>query len=252
MVRYYHRTGVLPEPPRTASGYRDYQLSDVALLLKLRTLTDAGIPAASLHGVLTKDATVPADIVQDALDNVDEEITRLQHQRARLVAMQEGASGIPADIRELIADLQRWVTDRDGDGTLAELLDQDLQGLQLMADAGVATPETWELLRRTLVDERRRSATLEGLAAWSALAGYPESSESSESSGSSDVSGSTAVAQLREAMIRSVDDGVLGGLPDTLVDGDVPLATTDIPTTGAQAAVLTDLVKHMESGRRSR
>ena len=158
IVRYYHRTGVLPEPPRTSAGYRDYQLSDVALLLKLRTLTDAGIPAAALHGVLTRDTSVRADVVQDALDNVDEEITRLHHQRGRLFAMQGGTSGIPTDI----------------------------QGLQLMADAGVTTPETWELLRRTLVD------------------------------------------------------------------GDVPLATTNIPTTGAQRTVLTDLVKHMEPARRSR
>lgn len=150
MVRYYHRTGVLPEPPRTSAGYRDYQLSDVALLLKLRTLTDAGIPAATLHGVLTRDTSVRADI------------------------------------QGLITDLRRWDTDHDEHGTLAELLDQDFQGLQLMADAGVATPETWELLRRTLLD------------------------------------------------------------------GDVPQATTNIPTTGAQRTVLTDLVKHMEPARRSR
>lgn len=150
MVRYYHRTGVLPEPPRTSAGYRDYQLSDVALLLKLRTLTDAGIPAATLHGVLTRDTSVRADI------------------------------------QGLITDLRRWDTDHDEHGTLAEPLDQDFQGLQLMADAGVATPETWELLRRTLLD------------------------------------------------------------------GDVPLATTNIPTTGAQRTVLTDLVKHMEPARRSR
>ena len=165
---------------------RYYQLSDVALLLKLRTLTDAGIPAATLHGVLTRDASVRADIVQDALDNVDKEITRLHHQRGRLFAMQGGTSGIPTDIQALITDLRRWVTDHDEHGTLAELLDQDLQGLQLMADAGVATPESWELLRRTLLD------------------------------------------------------------------GDVPLATTNIPTTGAQRTVLTDLVKHMEPARRSR
>ena len=210
MVRYYHRTGVLPEPPRTSAGYRDYQLSDVALLLKLRTLTDAGIPAATLHGVLTRDTSVRADI------------------------------------QGLITDLRRWDTDHDEHGTLAELLDQDFQGLQLMADAGVATPETWELLRRTLVDERRRSATLDGLAAWSTLASYTESSASPDSPDY------PAVAHLRDVMIRSIDDGVLGGLPDTLLDGDVPLATTDIPTTGAQRTVLTDLVKRMEPARRSR
>lgn len=243
MVRYYHRTGVLPEPQRTSGGYRDYQLSDVALLLKLRTLTDAGIPAAGLHGVLSKDSAVPPDIVQDALDNVDEEITRLRHQRARLAAMQGGSFGIPTDVRGLIDDLRQWVAGRDDDGTLADLLNRDFQGLQLMADAGVATPETWDLLRRTLVDERRRHVTLEGLSAWSALADYP---------GSSATSYSPKVARLQEVMIHSVDDGVLAGLPDTLVDGDLPLTTTDIPTTGAQTPVLASLVQHMETARKTR
>jgi DNA-binding transcriptional MerR regulator len=249
MVRYYHRMGVLPEPPRTSAGYRDYQLSDVALLLKLRTLTDAGIPVSGLHGVLTKNTAVPADIVQDALDNVDEEIVRLQHQRARLVAMHEGTTGVPTDIQVLIDELRQWVTEQaertdvaDGDA-LIEIFDQDFQGLQLMADAGVATPETWALLRRTLADDRRRTLTLDGLTAWLALASYSRQPVDSPDS--------PEVARLRDTVIRSVGEGVLSGLTETLLEGDIPLSRSDIPSIGAQTSVLTSLVQHMETLRRA-
>ena len=115
MVRYYHRTGVLPEPPRTSAGYRDYQLSDVALLLKLRTLTDAGI-AATLHGMLWGHVR-RADIVQDALDNVDKEITACTA-AGRLFAMQgtQASTGIRALITDL-RDGSRTMTARNAGGT---------------------------------------------------------------------------------------------------------------------------------------
>src|SRR5699024_11261747 len=48
-VRHYHASGALPEPPRTAGGYRDYGLADLAALLRVRALVDAGITLADIR-----------------------------------------------------------------------------------------------------------------------------------------------------------------------------------------------------------
>ena len=64
-VRVYHARGLLPEPPRDASGYRRYTAEDAISLVKIRTLAAAGVPLARIKDLLTADpAAFAAAIAQ--------------------------------------------------------------------------------------------------------------------------------------------------------------------------------------------
>lgn len=43
-VRHYHQRGLLAEPERDASGYRRYNVQAVVDLIRIKTLTDVGVP----------------------------------------------------------------------------------------------------------------------------------------------------------------------------------------------------------------
>jgi DNA-binding transcriptional MerR regulator len=52
-IRVYHDKGLLPEPPRDASGYRRYSAQDLVELIKIRTLAEAGLPLATIAHLAT-------------------------------------------------------------------------------------------------------------------------------------------------------------------------------------------------------
>lgn len=51
-IRYYERIGVLPKPPRTASGYRRYTPETVARIAFVRNAAAFGFPLKELAGFL--------------------------------------------------------------------------------------------------------------------------------------------------------------------------------------------------------
>ncbi|MFN0281213.1 MAG: MerR family transcriptional regulator [Kineosporiaceae bacterium] len=100
-VRVYHAKGLLPEPVRDASGYRRYTGRDVATLLKIRTLTEAGVPLAVVHDLLH----ASPDDLSDALTQIDYDlggrIRRLRTTRAALRRLAAGESAIlPPDVTQ--------------------------------------------------------------------------------------------------------------------------------------------------------
>jgi MerR family mercuric resistance operon transcriptional regulator len=103
-VRYYEKVGLLPEPPRTAAGYRSY---DVAHERRLRFILRARELGFSLEEI--------------------RELLRLVDERDRPCAeAREVAAAHLADVRSKIADLRRMervlktVVTECGDGTLPE------------------------------------------------------------------------------------------------------------------------------------
>jgi DNA-binding transcriptional MerR regulator len=50
-IRYYHQIGLLPVPDRR-DGRRDYNLTYVARMARVRWLTQAGIPLATIAKML--------------------------------------------------------------------------------------------------------------------------------------------------------------------------------------------------------
>jgi Hg(II)-responsive transcriptional regulator len=84
-LRYYERRGLLPEPPRTPGGYRDYPASTVGLLLFIKRAQELGFTLDEVDELLHLDAGGP--------DGCD---------AARALAEQRRA-----DLRRRISDLQR-------------------------------------------------------------------------------------------------------------------------------------------------
>jgi len=51
-IRFYEQTGLLPEPPRTSSGYRDYPPETTTRLEFIRTAQNAGLTLAEIRSIL--------------------------------------------------------------------------------------------------------------------------------------------------------------------------------------------------------
>jgi MerR family transcriptional regulator, copper efflux regulator len=51
-IRFYEQAGLLPEPPRTPAGYRDYPAGASARLAFIRDAQAAGLTLAEIRGIL--------------------------------------------------------------------------------------------------------------------------------------------------------------------------------------------------------
>jgi DNA-binding transcriptional MerR regulator len=101
-LRHYHQIGLLPEPPRSAGGYRRYDVGDLVRLLRIARLTALGIPLSALPTVL--DDPAAAEELLDELDRqAAAEIERLKTRRADIAALR--SSGSPPD---LPPELSMW------------------------------------------------------------------------------------------------------------------------------------------------
>lgn len=94
-LRHYHQIGVLPEPPRSAGGYRRYDVGHVVRLLRITRLTALGVPLSALPVVL--DDPTAAGLLLDELDRqATAEIERLTARRVSIAALRR--NGAPADL----------------------------------------------------------------------------------------------------------------------------------------------------------
>ncbi|MDF4249026.1 MerR family transcriptional regulator [Streptomyces sp. WMMB303] len=89
-VRHYHRIGLLPEPERDRSGYRNYDAAAVVRLIRIRTLADAGVPLARVQELLDAGPQEFAGAVQEVDTALRAEIRRLRDTRSRLARLAAG------------------------------------------------------------------------------------------------------------------------------------------------------------------
>lgn len=76
-VRHYHEIGVLAEPPRGANGYKDYGVSHLTQLLRIRRLVDFGAPLSEIRSMRLVDDTEKASLeYRDKLRHLDDEAER--------------------------------------------------------------------------------------------------------------------------------------------------------------------------------
>jgi DNA-binding transcriptional MerR regulator len=101
-LRHYHQIGLLPEPPRTAGGYRHYDVSHLVRLLRISRMTALGIQLSALPAML--DDAAAAEELLDELDRrAAADIERLTARRADIAALRH--SGGPPD---LPPELSAW------------------------------------------------------------------------------------------------------------------------------------------------
>ncbi|MFE3388670.1 heavy metal-responsive transcriptional regulator [Streptomyces anulatus] len=77
-IRYYEQAGLMPEPPRTSSGYRDYPPAAEARLAFIRDAQHAGLTLAEIRGILAlrDGGEAPCGHVTDLIHQHLEEINR--------------------------------------------------------------------------------------------------------------------------------------------------------------------------------
>ncbi|MGY1787416.1 heavy metal-responsive transcriptional regulator [Geodermatophilus sp. SYSU D00698] len=92
-VRYYERVGLLPEPERTAAGYRSYDAGAVDRLHFIRGAQRLGLRLSDIRALLAvrDTGTCPCEpaeqLLRRRLDEVDAEIARLVALRTEMRAM---------------------------------------------------------------------------------------------------------------------------------------------------------------------
>ena len=140
-VRYYHNLGLLPVPTKQRGPWRDYEFADVARLIQIRSMAQAGMrlddirlelsaaetavmaavpaPAAASTQPVdaptatpaagTTDPAAPADcdceIYDQTLRSLDQQIAKLQQQRARLLEMKQQAMMKSPPLSKTVHDL---------------------------------------------------------------------------------------------------------------------------------------------------
>lgn len=202
-VRHYHEVGVLAEPPRNSSGYRDYSLEDLAELFRIRAFVQAGVPLADI-------SNDPA-VLDRAHALLGETIRELQLQQRKLDALRRGRNGVPLEIAEKFDELARNHPD------VATALSRELAVLSLLALGGLATDATWEKIVGNLKSTDIVTATIQGLRLWQEL------------------ESPAAEHDLIDRIVALSPRGYMLGVMDTLKPGDMPVTISDVVMTPAQA-----------------
>lgn len=130
-VRYYHNLGLLPVPAKQRGPWRDYEFADVARLIQIRSMAQAGMrlddirlelsaaetavmaavpaPAAASTQLVDAPTAAPADcdceIYDQTLRSLDQQIAKLQQQRARLLEMKQQAMMKSPPLSKTVHDL---------------------------------------------------------------------------------------------------------------------------------------------------
>lgn len=100
-IRYYESIGLLPEPERTPSGYRDYDEGAVERLTFIRTAQRLGVTLDEVKEILAfpERGERPCAYVRGVLDTqvttIDRRIVELQELREQLVELAAEADTLP-------------------------------------------------------------------------------------------------------------------------------------------------------------
>jgi len=96
-IRFYEKIGLMPDPPRTAAGYRVYGLDHLKRLKFIRRTRELGFTNQEVKGLLEMvDRTYACDDVKDlALTNVD----IIKNKVVDLNKMKRALAGMAAECR---------------------------------------------------------------------------------------------------------------------------------------------------------
>ncbi|MFF4825713.1 heavy metal-responsive transcriptional regulator [Streptomyces sp. NPDC001312] len=114
-IRFYEQAGLLPEPPRTPSGYRDYPPQAAYRLAFIRDAQSAGLTLAEIRSILAlRDSGEPpcthvADLIEQRLADIERRMAELRKTRTALrglagrAAVTDPSTCAQADICRIIA-----------------------------------------------------------------------------------------------------------------------------------------------------
>jgi Hg(II)-responsive transcriptional regulator len=112
-VRYYERRGLIPEPPRTSSGYRVYTPESVRRLRFIRHAQELGFTLKEIQELLglasrKRSSAEVCELTEHKIEAIDERIRHLRVLRKRLAKLttacsREGTVDDCVIMRELFA-----------------------------------------------------------------------------------------------------------------------------------------------------
>jgi DNA-binding transcriptional MerR regulator len=85
-VRHYHRLGLLDEPERRVTSYKQYGVRHLVCLLRIRRLVDLGIPLSQV-GDVSASRDDDRDVLSDLDAELAQQIERLTRARADIAAI---------------------------------------------------------------------------------------------------------------------------------------------------------------------
>lgn len=94
-VRYYERRGLMPQPPRRWSGYRQYAQDDVARLQFIKRAQELGFSLGDIRDLLAlriKPGAKHADIrarAQNKIEDIEQKIGTLEAMKRTLQSLTE-------------------------------------------------------------------------------------------------------------------------------------------------------------------
>jgi len=98
-IRFYERKGMIPEPPRRESGYREYDEETVDRVRFIRGAKELGFTLREIDGLLSirVDPDGPCQEVNRRIDtkilDIDDRIQKLDRMRATLVRLRARCRG---------------------------------------------------------------------------------------------------------------------------------------------------------------
>lgn len=102
-IRFYEGIGLLPEPERLPSGYRDYRVEDVERLRFIKAAQRLGLSLSEISEILgfQERAERPCDYVLDVIDrqvaDLDRRMVEMAELRRELIALKRDADELPRD-----------------------------------------------------------------------------------------------------------------------------------------------------------
>src|SRR5450631_2051395 len=108
-VRHYHQRGLLAEPARDSSGYRRYDADAVVDLIRIKTLSQAGVPLARIQELLNAEPEQFTQAIAQIDGALTTKINDLTDHRRRLAQLGGGESlFLPAEFVDYLDELRAF------------------------------------------------------------------------------------------------------------------------------------------------
>lgn len=154
-IRYYHQLGLVPIPD-DSPGYRDYSMSHVARILRVRWLAGAGLSLETIATIVDDDLGSGLDDLEATAATLQEridELTDQQHRVRQLIALVKKGEKDPSMLPN-VRDFYLAVCNRLDDPDARDLVLREMRLAQLMTQRGlVANPVELNELMVSLDEE---------------------------------------------------------------------------------------------------
>ena len=99
-IRFYERRGLIPEPPRRSSGYRQYEEATVLRVQFIRRAKELGFTLKEIEGLLSLrvDSNAPCQDVNRRIEakivDIEEKIQMLERMKSTLSSLDARCQGL--------------------------------------------------------------------------------------------------------------------------------------------------------------